>query len=147
MQLEQGNRVSMLEQNVYMQNQLLRDSDIYSMWHSIELRVPFLDVDVIKLAHSIAPELKFKMEQKKYLLIQSFLEELPEAVWNRPKMGFQFPFQNWFKASHYLQQKEESMPQLKSSRKRFDSGELNWSRYWSHVLSQGFSNKKEHFEV
>ncbi len=138
MGLEPGNRVSMLEQNIYMQNQLLRDSDIYSMWHSIELRVPFLDVDLIKLAHSIAPAVKFNMPHKKYLLIQSFLEELPEEVWNRQKMGFTFPFQNWFKESTYLNKAEETLPQLRPARKQFDNGTLNWSRYWVQVVEAKF---------
>lgn len=135
-----GNTVSMLEQNVYMQNQLLRDSDIYSMWHSIELRVPFLDVDVIKLAHSIDPAVKFGLQQKKYLLIQAFLNELPEHVWNRPKMGFTFPFQNWFKDSHYLQQAEATSPELAYSRQDFAKGKMNWARYWSKVVSANFAN-------
>jgi asparagine synthase (glutamine-hydrolysing) len=140
-QADSGNTVSMLEQNVYMQNQLLRDSDIYSMWHSIELRVPFLDVDVIKLAHSIAPSVKFNLQQKKYLLIQAFLQELPEEVWNRPKMGFTFPFQNWFKESRYLQQAEKKLPELEDSRRDFDKGKMNWARYWSKVVSANFADK------
>jgi asparagine synthase (glutamine-hydrolysing) len=134
-----GNRVSMLEQNVYMQNQLLRDSDIYSMWHSIELRVPFLDVDVIKLAHSIAPEIKFT-PQKKDILIKAFIDELPEAVWNRKKMGFTFPFQNWFKESSYLKQAEQNLPQLAPARSGFDKGSLTWSRYWTQLVSAKFAN-------
>jgi asparagine synthase (glutamine-hydrolysing) len=139
-QHDAGNTVSMLEQNIYMQNQLLRDSDIYSMWHSIELRVPFLDVDVIKLAHSIAPSVKFDLaEKKKHLLIKAFIDELPEEVWNRPKMGFTFPFQNWFKDSHYLQAAEKKLPHLEETRRDFDTGKLTWARYWSKVVSAKFA--------
>lgn len=134
--LEEGNRLSMMEQDVYMQSQLLKDNDIYSMWHSIELRVPFLDVDVIKLAHSIAPAIKFNMQQKKLLLIKAFQDELPEAVWKRPKMGFTFPFQNWFVQSAFLQETEQRLPRLAPSRQKFDKGQLNWSRYWSHLLTE-----------
>ncbi|MEL4474631.1 asparagine synthase-related protein, partial [Shewanella algae] len=36
-------QVSFTETNLYMQNQLLRDTDYMSMWHSVEVRVPFLD--------------------------------------------------------------------------------------------------------
>ena len=133
--LNHGNRNSLQEQSIYMQNQLLRDSDIYSMWHSIELRVPFLDVDVIKLAHSIAPHVKFKQAQKKHLLIKAFKDELPEAIWNRQKMGFTFPFQNWFKDSHYLRTVEQNDQKLKPVRQSFDKGTLNWSRYWAQVVA------------
>ncbi|WP_207492046.1 asparagine synthase (glutamine-hydrolyzing) [Aridibaculum aurantiacum] len=136
--LDAGNRVSMLEQNVYMQNMLLRDSDIYSMWHSIELRVPFLDVDVIKAAHSIAPSVKFNEHQKKHLLIKAFQQELPEEVWKRPKMGFTFPFDQWFKKSSYLQQAESSTPSLEPARREFDAGKYNWSRYWGQFVTAEF---------
>ena len=136
--LAAGNRVSMLEQNIYMQNQLLRDSDIYSMWHSIELRVPFLDVDVIKLAHSIAPSIKFNHQQKKLLLIKAFEQELPEEIWNRKKMGFTFPFQNWFKQSDYLNNAQKNAPQLSRAQSRFKSGELTWGRYWTQVVESEF---------
>ena len=132
----EGNKISLLEQNIYMQGQLLKDSDIYSMWHSMELRVPFLDIDVIRLAHSIAPSVKFNPEQKKLLLIKAFADELPEEVWKRPKMGFTFPFQNWFADSRFLQSTERQLPRLASSRRKFDKGQLNWSRYWSHLLTE-----------
>jgi asparagine synthase (glutamine-hydrolysing) len=133
--LEQGNKASMLEQNIYMQGQLLRDSDIYSMWHSIELRVPFLDMDLIRLLHSIAPSVKFRMKQQKKILIDSFLDELPKEVWNREKKGFAFPFEQWFQESSYLKQAENSFPSLAGAKNLFDKGAINWTRYWGRVVS------------
>lgn len=138
---DHGNRISMLEQNIYMQNQLLRDSDIYSMWHGLELRVPFLDIDIIRLAHSIAPAIKFNQKRKKQLLIKAFIEDLPEQVWNRQKMGFAFPFENWFKNSVYLANAEDGNFRLKQARDSFNSGKLNWSRYWSQLVASDFFKK------
>src|SRR3954469_14263782 len=50
-QLSEGNKTSYLESNIYMQHQLLKDTDCMSMWHGIEVRVPFLDYDLINAAH------------------------------------------------------------------------------------------------
>ena len=83
------------ETNLYMQNQLLRDTDVMSMSHGIEVRVPFLDEDFQAMVESIAPEIRFNNNQPKKLLVDSFLEILPEQIWNRPKMGFTFPLQEW----------------------------------------------------
>ncbi len=57
--LTKGNQASWMEFNLYMQNQLLRDADIMSMIHGVEIRVPFLDVDVVQLAFKIKSEVKF----------------------------------------------------------------------------------------
>jgi asparagine synthase (glutamine-hydrolysing) len=95
--LSDGNRASWLETNLYMQNQLLKDVDYMSMSHGIEVRIPFLDQDLMQLAFSISPEIKFKGNQSKPLLVDAFKYLLPEKIWNRPKMGFSFPFQEWMK--------------------------------------------------
>ena len=83
------------EINLYMQNQLLRDTDVMSMSHGLEVRVPFLDEDFTTTVESIAPEIRFNNTQPKKLLIDSFDGLLPAAIWNRPKMGFTFPLQTW----------------------------------------------------
>src|SRR5690606_27283205 len=75
--LRGGNRVSWLESNLYMQHQLLRDTDNMSMWHAVEVRVPFLGRDFIDVVHRISPQLKFGHEIGKYLLIEAFEDILP----------------------------------------------------------------------
>ncbi len=93
--LTPGNQASWIEMNLYMQNQLLRDSDVMSMAHGIEIRVPFLDKDFISLALRLKTSIKYSGQLPKQLLIDSFAPVLPEPVWNRPKMGFTFPFAEW----------------------------------------------------
>jgi asparagine synthase (glutamine-hydrolysing) len=133
-QLEPRNRVSQLETDIYMQNQLLRDSDIYSMWHSVELRVPFLDKPLIQLARRIDPAVKFG-KQPKQLLVDAFREELPESVWRRPKQGFTFPFENWFRQMPLLQ--NGYYVPLKWQRK-FEKKQINYSRIWGVLVSRIF---------
>src|SRR5215217_1428084 len=88
---------SWLESNLYMQNQLLKDTDVMSMSHGLEVRVPFLDEDFQRVVHSISPNLLFDKHRPKKLLIDSFKDILPEAIWNRRKMGFSFPLQKWMR--------------------------------------------------
>ena len=84
--------VSQLECSRYMRNQLLRDSDVFSMAHGLELRVPLVDG---RLAESILKiPADVRLRQGKLLLLEA-VPEVPEWVRNQPKRGFRFPFQQW----------------------------------------------------
>ena len=95
------NQASWLETNLFMQNQLLRDADTMSMAHGVEIRIPFLDKDFVKLSLSINSSVKYSGHLGKQLLIDAYRQQLPEAIWNRPKMGFTFPFKDWLSNSRY----------------------------------------------
>lgn len=117
------------EANLYMQNQLLRDTDVMSMSHGLEVRVPFLDEDFRQLAERIAPEIRFDKRLPKKILIDSFEGILPEATWNRPKMGFTFPLQEWMSkhpeiSNEHLYRGEVAQNAIK----KFKSGQMHWSK-------------------
>jgi asparagine synthase (glutamine-hydrolysing) len=126
--LNDEERASWFEINMYMQNQLLKDTDFMSMSHGVEVRVPFLDINFINLVTSIHPSIRYGEHQKKRLLIEAYREELPEEIWNRSKMGFTFPFQEWMRKN-----KEISSPDLYSNKKAkklitsFNENNLHWS--------------------
>ena len=84
--------VSRLELTRYMRNQLLRDSDVMSMAHGLELRVPFLDRSLVTLLCAIPSSQR--LQKGKRLLIEA-VPELPDWVVNLPKRGFVFPFEQW----------------------------------------------------
>jgi asparagine synthase (glutamine-hydrolysing) len=132
--LPYGNKVSYLESNLYMQCQLLRDTDMMSMWHSIEVRVPYLDTDLVNLVNSIAPSVKFNSKQIKHLLIESFADILPQEIWNRKKQGFVFPFQRWMEGN---ENKSFKKADTRIS-ERYKSGKLNWSRYWAYLIANNY---------
>ena len=120
------------ETNLYMQNQLLRDTDVMSMSHGLEVRVPFLDEDFQQLAASIAPGIRFNNKQPKKLLIDSFKEILPESIWNRPKMGFTFPFQEWM--GRHAEISNENLYRgriAKNAVKKFKNGQMHWSKVFA----------------
>lgn len=124
-------RAGFLEFNYYMQNQLLKDTDYMSMWHGLEVRVPFLDKDFIDLCNSIEPSIKFNRPIGKYLLVEAFKDKLPEQIWNRKKSGFTFPFDEWFRNKKGLLNKF-SLPQ--STLQQFMDGKTHWSKLWCIAL-------------
>lgn len=135
--LDKGNQASWMETNLYMQNQLLRDADVMSMAHGIEIRVPFLDESFQRYANRISAKAKYNSDLPKGLLIGAFKKELPEAVWNRPKMGFSFPFKEWFAGSEFV--KEKMKMDGKKGQKNFEQflkGDLHWSQLLSLMLVQ-----------
>lgn len=91
-----GAMVSWLEWSRYMRNQLLRDSDVFSMAHGIELRVPFVDSRLFSTLQAIPATKRFR--RGKQLLVDA-VPEIPSWVRGQPKRGFRFPFQQWISAS------------------------------------------------
>ena len=129
------NKASWMEFNIYMQDQLLRDADVMSMSHGLEIRVPFLDNEVIRTAFSISEEIKYSDSFPKQLLTETFKNELPEAIWKRPKMGFSFPFNEWLKNSiHVKELTENKNIATRNAVKDFMNGKLHWSRIMSLLV-------------
>ena len=127
-----------LEQHLYMQNQLLKDTDYMSMWHGIEVRVPFLDKKVIEACNTIAPQIKFSLNKRpKYLLIEAFKDILPTAIWNRKKQGFTFPFTRWINHVVPLSRNEVFEKKYKQLNQSF----IHWSKYWTFVLATSDTKK------
>jgi asparagine synthase (glutamine-hydrolysing) len=131
--LKGGERASWLECNLYMQNQLLKDTDTMSMQHGVEVRVPFLDQDLLGTLTATASRLKFEGDRPKSLLIEAFSAILPRAIWDRKKMGFTFPFQHW------LQKDKHFLDSIKTGNNKFASAMLDDFRrgtlHWSKVMA------------
>ncbi len=133
-QLESRDQASWMEFNLFMQNQLLRDADVMSMANSIEIRVPLLDHDLIKYTLSIKPSVKYPASLPKQLLINCFKDILPPAIYNRPKMGFTFPFDDWLKGSELVKDLlNNDNPASARSYQAFINGDLKWYQLISLV--------------
>ncbi|MDB5118348.1 MAG: asnB, partial [Mucilaginibacter sp.] len=118
-----------LEANFYMQNQLLRDTDVMSMSHGLEVRVPFLDEDLTAIIERIAAPIRFSHQQPKKLLIDSFDGLLPATIWNRPKMGFTFPLQQWMQ--QHTEISDVNLYKGKKAKniiKNFKNNKAHWSK-------------------
>ncbi len=84
--------VSYLELTRYMRNQLLRDSDVMSMAHSLELRVPLVDRKLVDSLRRVPSQ--FRHAPGKRLLLDA-VPEIPDWIATQPKQGFRFPFDQW----------------------------------------------------
>jgi len=138
--IDERDKVSWTETNLYMQNQLLKDTDYMSMWHSLEVRVPFLDKELMQSAYSIAPHIKYDNAVGKHLLIKAFDDILPRAIWQRKKQGFTFPFYKWMQQVE-LKSRDAVYSHVK---KQYSDKKIHWSRYWGYLLTQ--DSKKIKFQ-
>jgi asparagine synthase (glutamine-hydrolysing) len=110
-------KVSAMELCWYMRHQLLRDSDWAGMAHSVEVRVPFVDVDLLK---KLAPLLAQPRPLTKRDVVQSLRSKLPAPILRRPKTGFSIPVREWLL--------EESLKEHVESRNAGDRGLRGWAK-------------------
>jgi asparagine synthase (glutamine-hydrolysing) len=134
-------RISVAEFSTYMQNVLLRDADQMSMANSLEVRVPFLDHNLVEYVLGINDKFKNPTTPKK-LLVDSFQDLLPESIYNRPKMGFVLPYEKWMK-EELAELSKSSLDHLKQLSIINDNGiDRLWTSFekgnkrvgWSRIL-------------
>jgi asparagine synthase (glutamine-hydrolysing) len=95
--LDPVNLVSLLETRTYLANTLLRDGDVMSMAHSIELRVPFLDRRIVEAVAAMPGDAKLNRQLPKPLLLRAVDGLIPREIFARPKQGFTFPWERWLR--------------------------------------------------
>jgi len=143
------NLISYLELTQYTAPTLLRDTDIMSMAHGLEVRVPFLDHKLVELMFAVPSKLKIKKNFPKPLLVNSLKRKLPNSLVKRKKMGFTLPFENWMRGK--LKTEIETVlltplenlsghisePGIKKVWADFLDKRCTWSRPWSlYVLKR-----------
>jgi asparagine synthase (glutamine-hydrolysing) len=92
-----GDWLSRAQQRAYLSYVLLRDIDAMSMAHSLEVRVPFLDVEFGAALASIPWQWKLRDGVGKWILRRAMADLLPPAILKRPKMGFGLPYNVWMR--------------------------------------------------
>lgn len=97
-----------LDLKLWLAGDILLKADKMSMAHSIELRVPFLDKEVMKVAETIPTEYKVNDENTKVALRYAAKEVLPEEWAKRQKKGFPVPIRFWFKEQKYYDMVKET---------------------------------------
>lgn len=80
---------------LYLQDQILVKADRAGMMHSLEVRAPYLDVEMAEFARSIPHEYKFRNGRTKYILKKALEQVLPREIIYRPKKGFGMPIGRW----------------------------------------------------
>jgi asparagine synthase (glutamine-hydrolysing) len=90
-------RVQYLDMKTYLPGDILTKVDRASMAHSLEVRVPILDNELIEWVAGLPPETKLRGREGKYLFKKAMEAYLPRELLYRPKMGFAVPLSSWFR--------------------------------------------------
>jgi asparagine synthase (glutamine-hydrolysing) len=110
--LSDSTRMQNIDINFWLPGDILAKADKMTMANSLELRVPFLDIEVAKIASKLPDELKFK-KGTKYLLRETMKGIIPEINRKRKKLGFPVPIKEWLKKDGYLLEKIKENPYIK----------------------------------
>jgi asparagine synthase (glutamine-hydrolysing) len=98
-----NSRMGLLDQalnqdiHTYLPEDILALSDRLSMWHSLELRVPFVDHQLVEFCAAMPASLKIRGREKKVMLRRAARGVLPDAVLNHRKQGFAAPMAAWLR--------------------------------------------------
>ncbi|MCP4129123.1 MAG: amidotransferase 1, exosortase A system-associated, partial [Gammaproteobacteria bacterium] len=89
--------VQYLDMKTYLPGDILTKVDRASMAHSLEVRVPILDHQLVDWISGLSPGLKMRGREGKYIFKKSLQAQLPDAILYRQKMGFSIPLASWFR--------------------------------------------------
>lgn len=142
-------QVTVGELSTYTQNVLLRDTDQMSMAHSLEVRVPFFDNDLVDYVLAIPDCHKFS-KYPKQLLVEALGDLLPSQVVHRKKMGFNFPWEQWMRGAlrDFCGEKINTLaehdlfdgPRVVELWKKFENRDpgTHWMQLWLLVVLQSW---------
>ena len=100
-ELDEPTQLQWVDIHTWMLYDILLKADRMSMANSLELRVPFLDREMLELALSIPAEYRSSKSETKIALRAAALEQLPESVAKRRKLGFPVPLNDWLRQDKY----------------------------------------------
>lgn len=139
----------------YLQDDLLVKVDRASMYHSLEVRVPLIDYNLVSFALNLEEGLRKKNDVSKFLLKSILYDMVPAHFFDRPKWGFSIPLVHWLKNEwrflifDYLSKEKIEQtgvlhyPVVKNYVDRFLKGEdYLYNRLWSLIVLQKFLTKR-----
>lgn len=145
---DQIGRISLLDMRHYMLSRLLRDTDSMSMSHSLEVRTPFLDHELVEMVLPQSGKMKYTGVSPKPMLVGALNGLIPERVTKAAKRGFNFPWELWLrnqlkKPVHDALVNDSALHEhldpvaLRQVWTTFEAGRTSWSRPWGlFVLNQ-----------
>jgi asparagine synthase (glutamine-hydrolysing) len=135
-----GAAFNQLEMKRYLHDQLLRDADVFSMAHSIETRIPFLDHELACQVACLPAAAKRSNSVNKPALLGALPHPILAAAAGRKKMGFTFPIGRWLidniEPMRAMAQGSGALDAGETGRlfQAFGDGRLHWSRAWAMVV-------------
>ncbi len=94
-------KMQYLDINMWMVGDILLKADRMSMANSLELRVPFLDKEVFKVASTLPTKLRCNRHNTKYAMRKAAVRHMPEATAEKEKLGFPVPTRVWLRDEKY----------------------------------------------
>ncbi len=89
--------IAVMEMRLFLGERLLRDNDVASMASSLEQRVPLVDQVLFESVDRLPDEARFQPLGRKAILRRIGLRGLDPALFERPKSGFELPFDTWIR--------------------------------------------------
>jgi asparagine synthase (glutamine-hydrolysing) len=146
-------QISWAELTGYMRRMLLRDADQMSMAVSLEMRVPFLDHELVEYVLGLPAAVKKRYPGVKGLLVEACRDLLPPSVYERPKAGFVLPMKPWMRGplAPFVEEgvretvARKLLPQsfVDEMTGAFRHDRLHWSRLWSLVVLGHFAKRRQ----
>jgi asparagine synthase (glutamine-hydrolysing) len=97
---------------LYLQDDILVKSDRASMMNSLEVRAPFLDIELVDFVRKIPHQYKYRHGRTKYILKKALEPVLPHELLYRSKKGFSVPVGRWFREGSLALDGKGSFPHL-----------------------------------
>ncbi len=154
MKIHPFEKIALFDIKNYLADNLLYKMDIASMASSLEVRVPYLDHNLVEFAVNVPLEYKIKGKEQKYLMKKSLAKYLPNDLIYRKKWGFPAPIGPWlqselsFMIDKYLCESELNKHGLfnfsfvKNLIERFRDGEtFHYKRIWALIVFQMWFNR------
>jgi asparagine synthase (glutamine-hydrolysing) len=144
-------QISWAELTGYMRRMLLRDADQMSMAVSLEMRVPFLDHELVEYVLGLPAAVKKRYPGVKGLLVEACRDLLPASVYERPKAGFVLPMKQWMSgplASFVSEGLDETASRdllpaafVDEMKEAFQRDRVHWTRPWSIAVLGHFAKR------
>jgi asparagine synthase (glutamine-hydrolysing) len=150
------NEILLADMSKLLPGNMLHKVDMMSMANSLEVRCPFLDIDVVNFAFSLPQEFKINGHMKKRIVQDAFKDLLPKELYNRPKKGFDVPLLEWFRkelfsfifdnllSEKYLEEQGifnvESIRKMKQQLLSVNGGDIT-AKLWAIVVFQYWYKK------
>jgi len=131
-------RLQYVDLRTYLPEDILMKVDKMSMAHSLEVRTPFLDHQLVEFTFSIPSFFKLNGGKGKYVLKKMFSSLLPQEILNRRKAGFAVPIDFWFRGRLKNLMKSILFEGQTTERGHFDPSFIHWlwDRYQAHPFYQ-----------
>ena len=130
--------VQYLDMKTYLPGDILTKVDRASMAHALEVRVPILDHKLVEWISGLAPELKLRGAEGKYIFKKAMEPYLPGEVLYRKKRGFAVPVAGWFRGPLRERMREQVLGETMADTGLFDMD------YLATLVEQHVSGARDH---